>query len=465
MSPYTATSLPSPEDHPHHHLKKKRVGKACDLCRIKKTKCDGKKPCNRCVLDNKICLFTEKRKQKEKAHPLGYVELLETRLDLLTKSLEKIILLLRAHLPFLDELIEKHNASAAWRQAEAATSVGGLHAAYSQLRGCPEDLVVPINDIIGHLISEKGLLSNLPLEWERGALIAANVLTLNHGSVEEASHKFAEHRQEDSELNSPEEEHLVADLAPIKEPESSATDDFNLGMFSLGGFSSASRIIANNGMDNDLATSDFDSDNNSVYSSHNIPASNPASATTYAEDSYFPNYMRPESPDALAADALGDYFPGKANSLFLLNLESLDLNEERSGSLSSLAGRFENHLLMGGSATTPGSGKRSSITRSLSPSHQKLKNNFHVLKPNRSHSHSHSLLTSQLSTVVSNHGNEFHFPAYGGHKQLSEEELRNSSLPSDGIGSNVLLVNDFQDIDIMNLDGAESVLNTVYAAR
>ena len=66
------------------HVKKKRVGKACDSCRIKKTKCDGKKPCNRCLLDNKICVFTEKRKVKEKIHPPGYIELLETRLDILS---------------------------------------------------------------------------------------------------------------------------------------------------------------------------------------------------------------------------------------------------------------------------------------------------------------------------------------------------------------------------------------------
>ncbi|CUM48404.1 unnamed protein product [Debaryomyces tyrocola] len=41
-------------------LKNKRLDKACDSYRIKKTKCDGKKPCNRCRLDNKICVSTSK---------------------------------------------------------------------------------------------------------------------------------------------------------------------------------------------------------------------------------------------------------------------------------------------------------------------------------------------------------------------------------------------------------------------
>lgn len=463
MSPNAMTSLPSPEHHHHHHLKKKRVGKACDLCRIKKTKCDGKKPCNRCVLDNKICLFTEKRKQKEKAHPLGYVELLETRLDLLTKSLEKIILLLRPHLPFVDELIEKHNASAASRQADAATGAGGLHAAYSQLRGCAEDLVVPINDIISHLISEKGLLSNRPIEWERGALIAAKLQVEIPGSVEEASHKFAEHRQENSELNLPEEEAPLVELVPLQDPENSVTDQFKLGVFSLGGYSSASGIILGGALDTDLAASDFDSDNNSIYSSSNLPISNPATSTTYAEDSYFPNYIRPGSPDALAVDPLGEILPNRTHSLFLQNLESLELPEERSGSLSSLAGKLELHLMIG---ATPGSHKRgSSITRPLSPSFHKAKNSFHVLKLHRSHSR--SLLATQLNTVVSNHGNDFHLPSYMGQQsgRYQDKDFINATLPSDDVGSGVLLVNDFQDSDILELDDTDSVLATAYIVR
>ncbi|ODQ64833.1 hypothetical protein NADFUDRAFT_71218 [Nadsonia fulvescens var. elongata DSM 6958] len=71
--------------------KHKRVGKACDSCRIKKTKCDGKKPCTKCLLDNKLCTYSEKRKPKEKQYPQGYVDLLESRLAILQKVLQSLV--------------------------------------------------------------------------------------------------------------------------------------------------------------------------------------------------------------------------------------------------------------------------------------------------------------------------------------------------------------------------------------
>lgn len=128
--------------------KKKRVGKACDCCRIKKTKCDGKKPCNRCILDNKICIFTDKKKLYQKTYPLGYVELLETRLSLLTKSLEI--------------LVAKNNMN-----------ING------------------INDMVMHLIQNEDLLTNLPIEWDQGALIAAKFDEANfESSIEKFKQKY-----------------------------------------------------------------------------------------------------------------------------------------------------------------------------------------------------------------------------------------------------------------------------------
>jgi hypothetical protein len=71
--------------------KKKRVGKACDSCRNKKTKCDGRKPCSKCSQDNKICVYSEKKKLQEKTYSSSYVELLECRIQILQDSLYKII--------------------------------------------------------------------------------------------------------------------------------------------------------------------------------------------------------------------------------------------------------------------------------------------------------------------------------------------------------------------------------------
>lgn len=146
------------------HHKKKRVGKACDSCRIKKTKCDGKKPCGKCLSDNKICVFTEKRKSKDRHHPSGYVELLETRIDLLSKSLEKIIYLSTPHLKFLQEL-----------QVEDRENI-------------------PINEVVSYLIQKEGLLKNHPIEWDYGALLAAKLPSDEEG-IKKASREFAEHSQ------------------------------------------------------------------------------------------------------------------------------------------------------------------------------------------------------------------------------------------------------------------------------
>lgn len=75
--------------------KKKRVGKACDSCRLKKTKCNGKQPCERCILDNKFCIYTERKKSKDKMYSSEYVELIDKRLSLVNKSLIKLCELLK----------------------------------------------------------------------------------------------------------------------------------------------------------------------------------------------------------------------------------------------------------------------------------------------------------------------------------------------------------------------------------
>lgn len=69
---------------------RKRVCKACDRCRLKKSKvsfdesifvctnkililaqCDGANPCSRCKADNAICVFGERKKSQDKVYPKG----------------------------------------------------------------------------------------------------------------------------------------------------------------------------------------------------------------------------------------------------------------------------------------------------------------------------------------------------------------------------------------------------------
>lgn len=72
------------------YSKKKRVVKACDSCRLKKTKCNGQQPCERCTIDGKICIYTERKKTKDKVYSSEHVELLESRLDLINRSFLKL---------------------------------------------------------------------------------------------------------------------------------------------------------------------------------------------------------------------------------------------------------------------------------------------------------------------------------------------------------------------------------------
>ncbi|KKK14794.1 hypothetical protein P175DRAFT_0510407 [Aspergillus ochraceoroseus IBT 24754] len=69
---------------------RKRVCKACDRCRLKKSKCDGAKPCGRCRADNTLCVFGERKKAHDKVYPKGYVEMLEQQQTWLVYGLQEL---------------------------------------------------------------------------------------------------------------------------------------------------------------------------------------------------------------------------------------------------------------------------------------------------------------------------------------------------------------------------------------
>ncbi|KAJ5500536.1 hypothetical protein N7453_009587 [Penicillium expansum] len=68
----------------------KRVPKACDRCRLKKSKCDGAMQCSRCRADNSICVFGERKKAHEKVYPKGYAEKLEQQQVWLVHGLQAL---------------------------------------------------------------------------------------------------------------------------------------------------------------------------------------------------------------------------------------------------------------------------------------------------------------------------------------------------------------------------------------
>lgn len=145
-------------------LKKKRVCKACDSCRIKKTKCNGMKPCMRCIANNKICTYTERRRSKDKSYPAGYVELLETRLDILTRSLKKLFEL-----------------------SESGQDISFLR---SETTG-----ELSINKLINKLVDKEDLFQNQPVEWEHGTSLATNFEN-DEDYLRSASAEFAEHSRQ-----------------------------------------------------------------------------------------------------------------------------------------------------------------------------------------------------------------------------------------------------------------------------
>lgn len=374
---------------PQLHHKKKRVGKACDSCRIKKTKCDGKKPCNKCIQDNKICVFTEKKKLKEKNYAPGYVELLETRLDLITKAFELMIQLSRPHLSFLDELTESVDQTPDPNEEQEADydsdNDSDIDSNYKRMDS--DEVLVPINKVINYLIANEGLLHNLPMEWENGAHIAANY---SRSQYKQASKQFANHKLEfdkrsendsdsppksirsqksstskpkvkrNSKLSSrdrsqdtfvkmePDEESFKdefdenQDLNDVRLRQMDFLnnnlnmDEFPMDNYSSGGFVLANSATLNDGLSNDL--SDFESDSNSIYSQSNPPIANRGS----------------NSPNTISGSNSGGTNQPMSPTLEDTNFRPASLFNHESGSglytdgnnsTASLTNRLESHNL------------------------------------------------------------------------------------------------------------------------
>ncbi|KAH6605598.1 c6 transcription factor, partial [Trichoderma cornu-damae] len=90
----------------HHHEqvthsgmdgRHKRVWKACERCRMKKTKCDGEFPCKRCKDDGLVCTAGVRKKMEYKQLPRGYAEVLENTQFALIATVHKLYAMVRNH--------------------------------------------------------------------------------------------------------------------------------------------------------------------------------------------------------------------------------------------------------------------------------------------------------------------------------------------------------------------------------
>lgn len=441
MLNHISTSPSSIDDvHKDDHLhRKKRVGRACDLCRIKKTKCDGVKPCTRCVQDNKICVFSEKKKQKDKSHPSGYVELLETRLDLLTKSMEKIILMAKPHLPFFEKLMEENDT-------------------------------IAINDVITYLINEEGLLRNLPVEWENGAMIAANLITNDAANVERASKSFADYKTKRNE-GSIDEKILDTESRPLKDSlsRSSTTgstfnviDDnannmkleksINVQDLPFTGYTNDSSKFVEIQDGRKFSFSDFDSDSNSVYSQ---------------QQSFITDGTPPL--DGLSSAPRG----------LFTNIDGRLHQNNKNSSVVSLTTKFEDHDIGTPSLTALNISKtqlgqqskhqhNNPIRRSASlkqrhhsPTTLKFKSIGHVSKPVHNSHHSTSTIVSNDFDLPQLNSQPSSFPPTPENfENLIENFNSSGSLPSDAF--KLTNYDEYQDFDIINNESIENYLNNPF---
>ncbi|KAJ3467235.1 hypothetical protein MRS44_004799 [Fusarium solani] len=94
--------------HHHDHIthtagmdgRHKRVWKACERCRMKKTKCDGEFPCKRCKDDGLVCTAGVRKKMEYKQLPRGYAEVLENTQFALIATVHKLYSMVRNNQPW-----------------------------------------------------------------------------------------------------------------------------------------------------------------------------------------------------------------------------------------------------------------------------------------------------------------------------------------------------------------------------
>jgi hypothetical protein len=102
-SPTSTTPVGSNPSKPQGPLpKRRRVTRACDECRRKKIKCDGKQPCTHCTVYSYDCSYDQPSNRRRNPAP-QYIEALENRL-------QKAEAILRSVLPGLDLNDPKYDA-------------------------------------------------------------------------------------------------------------------------------------------------------------------------------------------------------------------------------------------------------------------------------------------------------------------------------------------------------------------
>ncbi|CAG8008833.1 unnamed protein product [Penicillium salamii] len=99
-------------------MKRRRVGRACDECRRKKIKCDGKQPCTHCTVYSYECSYDQPSNRRRNPAP-QYVEALEARMQKAEALLRTVLPNVNLDDPQLDVHATEQRFVAAQKEKQA----------------------------------------------------------------------------------------------------------------------------------------------------------------------------------------------------------------------------------------------------------------------------------------------------------------------------------------------------------
>lgn len=135
--------------------KRRRVGRACDECRRKKIKCDGKQPCTHCTVYSYECSYDQPSNRRRNPAP-QYVEALETRMHKAETLLRSLLPDINLDDPQLDIHSTEQRLLAAQKEKQAAgpppkPPAGSTAPAETGQEGGDESLLETMVDNSGYL--------------------------------------------------------------------------------------------------------------------------------------------------------------------------------------------------------------------------------------------------------------------------------------------------------------------------
>ncbi|KAE8451957.1 hypothetical protein EG329_002121 [Mollisiaceae sp. DMI_Dod_QoI] len=117
------TSNSQPPRVPAPLQKRRRVTRACDECRRKKIKCDGKQPCTHCTVYSYDCTYDQPSNRRRNPAP-QYIEALENRLQRAETLLRTVLPNVDLNDPNIDNLIQQRRQASNGKDVSQSNAAG-----------------------------------------------------------------------------------------------------------------------------------------------------------------------------------------------------------------------------------------------------------------------------------------------------------------------------------------------------